>query len=284
MKKLLTLAAIAAFGTSLVHAADDGETDTDKEAQVYDIKVTAKTTAAKKGKLSLKKNKFIDESDTVVYRAQGSQSWTGVLWGCGCETLRGVWDTVGEGAEVVSGVAIWNNKKPNTIVFLDDMKWRVLNAIDAAGTKVEAAWTIGDSSDASNAFLAFAGFGALLANGAHEDCLYSVKSLAGNVAGWMPAPTMTTPGKPGVCTFCSGVIGTTPDEEDVAVAWSVCDCVDIGDPDFTAVSGTWSLKYNKTLSRKLSSASSILGVYTKFPETVKTAVAQKIGEVAGTAN
>jgi hypothetical protein len=183
----------------------------------------------------------------------------------------------------VSGVAIWNNKKPYSIVFLDDMKWRVLNAIDASGAKVECAWTIGDSSEKSNAFLAFAGFGTLQIDTGSE-CRSVIKSLAGNVAGWMPASTATTPGNPGVCTFCNGVIGATDDTVEVSVAWDFCPCGEIGDPAFTAVTGSWSLKYNKKLSKSLSSKSSILDVYTKFPSNVKTAIAAKIAEVIGSAN
>ena len=275
MKRLIMMTTLA-MATAQIYGVELS----DKEAQVYDIKVTIKTTVAKSGKLSPKKNPFVSDTDTVVYRSQGSQTWTGVLWGCDCETLLGTWKTIGGGSEVVAGVAIWNSKKPYQIVFLDDMKWRVLNAIEAAGGDVEVAWTIGDSSDASNAFLAFAGFGKLDVNTALE-CRSIIKTLSGNVAGWMPAPKSVTPGNPGVCTFCSGVVGETPDTEDSAIGWDFCPCETIGDPEFTAVSGTWTLKYNKSLSKKLTDKSSILDVYSKFPSNVKTAVAEKIAEVSG---
>ena len=275
MKKLIMMTTLAMATAQLC-----GVELSDKEAQVYDIKVTIKTTVAKSGKLSPKKNPFVSDTDTVVYRSQGSQTWTGVIWGCDCETLLGAWKTIGGGSEVVAGVAIWNSKKPYNIVFLDDMKWRVLNAIEAAGGNVEVAWTIGDSSDASNAFLAFAGFGKLDVNTSLE-CRSIIKSLSGNVAGWMPAPKKVTPGNPGICTFCSGLVGETPDTEEFAVAWVFCPCETIGDTEFTAVSGTWTLKYNNSLSKKLTDQSSILDVYTKFPSNVKTAVASKIAEVSG---
>jgi len=275
MKKLIIAATLAATAAQLCVA----ETS-EKEAQVYDIKVTVKTTAAKSGKLSSKKNPFVEDTGTIIYRTQGSQTWTGVLWGCDCETLLGAWRTVGDGSEVVEGVVIWNSKKPYQVVFLDDMKWRVLNAIEAGGGEVEAAWTIGDSSDESNAFLSFAGFGKLDVDKKFE-CRSVIKSLSGNVAGWMPAPKSVTQGNPGVCTFCSGLVGMTPDTEDSAVGWDFCPCETIGDLEFTAVSGTWTLKYNKSLSKKLTDKSSILDVYNKFPANVKTAVAEKIAEVSG---
>ena len=280
MKTSILWIALAVTGASLYGAEEELDT---KAAQVYDIKVTVKTTVAKSGKLSPKKNPFMGDVETVVYRTQGSQTWTGVLWGCDCETLLGAWETVGGAGEIVSGVAIWNSKKPYSIIFLDDMKWRVLNAIDASGSKVECAWTIGDSSDESNAFLAFAGFGTLQVVKTGE-CRNAIKTLSGNVAGWMPAPTKTTPGNPGICTFCGGVIGATEATEDMSIAWDFCPCAEIGDPEFTAVSGTWSMKYNQKFSKSLSSKSSILDVYTKFPSNVKTAVAVKIAEITDTAD
>ena len=277
MKKVMIFAAVAALGASAAFADDDEAPE--KEAQVYDIKVVVKTTAAKNAKLSVKKNPFIEEDAPVVFRAQASQTWQGVLWGCGCEAILGSWTTVG-GGEVVAGVAIWNAKKPYSILFLDDMQWRLLNAIDATGRKVEAAWTIGDSGDDSNAFLAFAGFGTLQIE-TKAECLSYIKTVSGNVSGWMPAPTITTPGKPGECTFCGGTVGQTDDEVERAVAWDFCECENMGDQEFTAVSGTWNFKYNKSLSSKLSKDTSILNVYKKFPTDIKTAIAAKIAEVLG---
>lgn len=280
MKKLMMIAAITA--ATFPCLADD--VSDIKEAQVYDIKVTVKTTVAKSGKLSSKKNPFFDGdgSSKVVYRAQGSQSWTGVLWGCGCETLLGTWMTMGDSSEVVAGVVIWNSKKPYNIVLLDDLDWHVLNAFDATGGKVEGAWTIGESTSGSDAFLAFAGFGTLGKSGNPENCQSYIKTLSGSVSGWTPAPEMVTAGNSGKCYFCEGVVGATDESIDPAVAWSFCPCAEIGNSDFTAVSGTWSLKYNKALSVKLKTSSSILEVYKKFPDTVRSAVAKKIAEVNNT--
>lgn len=280
-----TMCAAALAGIALTLSAD---TEDEKAAQVYDIRVTIKTTAAKNGSLSKRKNPFVEENGKVVYRAQASQTWAGVLWGCGCETLLGEWKTVGEASDIVAGVAIWNSKSPYSIMFLDDMRWRVLDVFDTAATKCEAAWTIGDSSDDSAAFLAFAGFGTATLSTERDDdrdlvlesCGSVVKSVSGSVAGWMPAPTKTILGDPGECTFCHGVTGATEDSEEVAVAWNPCPCEEIGDLAFTAVSGTWSIKYNKTASKKLSSTDSILKVYTKFPANVRTAIAAKIADVA----
>ena len=51
-----------------------------------------------------------------------------------------------------------------------------------------------------------------------------------------------------------------------------------GDGDYDFVSGTWTLKYNASLSKALMKNDSILAVYKKFPSNVEYAVAEKIAE------
>ena len=283
MKKLLIASLISIMGVHGVLALDETEF---KAAQVYEIKITVKTTAARKAKLSPKNNPFVDGNlDSIIYRAQASQKWSGLVFGCGCEAVLGRWDVIDTTVQSVSGCIIWNAKSPYTILFADDIQWRLLNAIDKKGDKCEGAWTIGDSSDESNAFLAFSGFGTIDVKAKKEllsnECNVYVKSISGNVAGWMPAPSLTTVGRPADCTFC-GI--TDPGEDDIvdmSEAWIFCECGDIESVDFTAVSGTWSLKYNSLLSKKLSSDTSILNVYKKFPTTVKSALAVKIQQTLG---
>lgn len=262
--------------------------DTDKAAQLYDVKVVIKTTSAKKASISASKNPFISETAPVVYRVQSSQTWKGVIWGCNCDAIRGNWTVIDQTQGIVAGCVIWDTKSPYTIIFDEDIHWRLLNAIDKTGTKCEGTWTIGDSSDSSNAFLSFAGFGTLVLSTQKEDgdlsiadCMSHVKTISGNVSGWMPAPYVTNPGKSTVCTFC-GVISAGEDEShDYATAWNFCDCAEFGDSDFTAVSGTWSIKYNSSLSKKLFNSTSILEVYKAFPPSVKASVEKKISEVLG---
>lgn len=280
MKKSILIKALAAsVCLSATLAVAEGE---DKAAQVYDVKVTLKTTRATRDSVSALKNAFISESDTIVFRTQGSQTWNGVIWGCSCDAILGKWMVINQSQGIVAGCVIWDTDKSHTIVFDENIHWRLLNAIDKDGTKCEGAWTIGDSSDNSNAFLAFAGFGTLSlstqksdGNLVVADCLSFVRTISGNVAGWMPAPFVTTEGKKGICTFCY----SEEDEQDVqdyATAWSFCSCAEFGDSGFTAVSGTWTIKYNASLSKKLRNSTSILDVYKKFPENVKAVVAEKI--------
>lgn len=275
------IASFVAF-TSLVSVAKSTEVYS-SSAQVYGLTITVKTTQAQRGKLK-KNHPFNSTTDAVVYRKQATQKWTGVIWGCECESIMGTWNLVGD-TEQVAGVAIWNNKKPYEIELMDDMSWHVLNAIDKDGTKVEGAWTIGESSD--DAFLAFAGFGTLsvqYTSSPCEDpelnCGSYVKQMSGNVAGWMPAPAYTTAGTSGKCTFCGETEEGEEGETEISEAWNYCPCMDLDTSDRTAVSGTWILKYNESMSKSLMKSSSILEVYKKFPDNVKGEIALKIAEVS----
>ena len=254
-------------------AGDAADVD-NKGAQVYDVKISIKTTEAKAAKLSAKKNPFLDADGAVVYRKQASKTWVGLIWGCDCESIRGKWCKSDAGA--VSGCIIWD-KKTSDILFSEDINWRLINAIDTTGTKCEGCWTIGNTADTSKAFLAFSGFGTLVLQKFEDglSCRSYVKSISGNVAGWMPAPTKYTEGRKPVCTFCSVIDPGEEGSEEMADAWDFCKCAEIGDRDFTAVSGTWSIKYNKSDSAKLSENASILDFYKKFPANVRLKVAEK---------
>ena len=277
MKKLMFTVLVLA-GIASAYAEE-------KAAQVYDITVTVKTTAAKRGKLTPKQNPFVFETDNVVYRAQSTQKWKGLVWGCDCGSIAGKWQVIDETSGSVSGCVLWGGK--DDLLFLDDMNWRLLNAIDKKGDKCEGTWTIGELSEDSKAFLSFAGFGTLAikyTSAPCEDpelnCTSYLKSMTGNVAGWMPAPAITTAGTPGTCIFCgeseAGEEGTT----DYATAWDFCPCEEYADLETTAISGTWTMKYNAKLSQKLKNSAKITNVY-KFPAKIEMYVEQKIDEIKG---
>ena len=88
-------AGLVAFGIAVSAFAEE------KAAQVYDLTVTVKTTTAKKATLSPKSNKFIANSESVIYRTQATQKWKGLIWGCDCNTLMGKWEVVNEKANFV---------------------------------------------------------------------------------------------------------------------------------------------------------------------------------------
>ena len=272
-------AIVCAFSVVGAYGADE-----ENVAQVYEMTITVKTTQAKKGKVSASSNPFVDGADTVLYRKQSTEKWRGLVWGCSCEAVLGLWQKMPGGG--VAGAVVWNTSKPYDIVLLDNMSWHVLNAIGLKGNDVECAWTIGESTDSSNAFLAFSGFGTLAlatekVDGALElnGCGSNLKSARGSVAGWIPGPFFVTAGRAAVCTFCGVSEEGTDDSLEIAEAWMYCPCSDIETLELTSVSGSWTISYNAKLSKSLMSKTSILDVYSKFPSSVKTAVAAKIAEV-----
>ena len=285
----------ASIATDSAMIATDGwaksstEEDT-RAAQVYNLTITVKTTKAERGKLK-KGHPFATSTDAVIYRKQVTQKWSGLIWGCDCDALAGKWQIVDDTAGSVAGCVIWDNAKPNDVLFIDDFNWRLLNAIDKGGDKCEGSWTIGNMSDDSVAFLAFAGFGTLQPIYTVQPCVDPeinctsyLKSMSGTVAGWMPAPSYTTAGKSGHCTFCGDYEPGEEPTTDIATAWDFCPCEEYADIDFTAVSGTWSIKYNAASSKKLtgskrdnSVALTIVDVV-KMPSNVKLLVSQKLLE------
>lgn len=276
----VSIAAVSAAFATVVEAKSSGD-DYTSAAQVYDLTITVKTTVAQRGKLK-KGHPFDSSTDAVTYRKQGTQKWSGLIWGCDCEALAGKWVVVDDEAGTVAGCVIWSNAKPNNVLFIDDINWRLLNAIDKKGDKCEGSWTIGDMSSDSDAFLSFAGFGTLQivytaqpCEDPELNCTSYLKSMSGNVAGWMPAPSYTTGGKEGSCTFCGEYVPGEEPTEDMATAWDFCPCEEYADIEFTAVSGTWSIKYNASSSRKLKEKASIVDAV-KMPANVKSRVLDKI--------
>ena len=247
------------------------------------------TMTAAKAKIS---NAFVYPAETVIYRKPSTITWYGFIWGCDCESVLGKWSVLPTNPNAVSGAVIWTASSPYSIILLDDMRWHVMGAVDKTGKRCEVAWTIGSSEDESNAFLSFAGFGSLTLKGKRSDgfteiyCTSYMSSVSGSVSGWMPAPTYCSKGRAATCTFC-GIVDAGSDAScEMAEAWNFCPCTEVGDSTFTAVSGTWMLKYNASLSKKLASntnASSILDVYSKFPSSVRSQIEKKIKAVRDSA-
>ena len=281
-----SIAAVSAMIATVGWAKSSTSDDT-REAQVYNLTITVKTTKAERGKLK-KGHPFDASTDAVIYRKQASQKWAGLIWGCDCDSLAGKWKVVNEDAKFVSGCVIWKTTKPYDVIFLGDINWRLLNAIDKSGDKCEGSWTIGDMSEDAPTFLTFAGFGTLQTvytvlpcEDPEINCTSYLKSMSGNVAGWMPAPVYITPGTDAHCYVCGDAEPGEEDTVDVATAWDFCPCEEYADIGYTAVSGTWSLKYNATASKKLMKDGATLIKTVKFPANVEKLVDDKMDETLG---
>ena len=239
--KMMMIAVVMAAGSTFA------------DAQVYQFSATLKTTVAARGRVSAAMLTCLDESETLVYRKQGTVKLAGLIWGCECEALAAVSGWNGEGED---GCVFWDGS--NKQLLSGEFAWKLLNRIDSTAKKSEGAWTY--ESDCY--FLTGGGFGSVKV--VNEDI--TIPAMSGNLAGWKCAPGYTyKTGKYIPCTFCDP--GQEESEEWItAIAWTLCDCGD--SEDFTAVSGTWKLKYNATATKKLRNSSSVFDAY-KFPDYVK---------------
>ncbi|MBQ5531247.1 MAG: hypothetical protein IIT98_04520 [Kiritimatiellae bacterium] len=263
MKKLMIAAAVAAIGA--------GAFASGSQAQVYDAKITVKTTVCKTGKVSngyLTQIEGYERGDSIAYRAQGSRTILGLLWGCGCdEAFAGAWDVANkkdDGTKYWYGNLFWDKKTgewigdtfDSTVVDFGTNEG-FINRIGKKANEVEMYWILevnpSETDDGTEpGVLNNAGFGKISDSFALEDsddedsstvtCDSVIKSAKGNTAGFLPAPG----GETTDCEYCQAAEGCE--------AWDFCACEDSGfnKPERTAATGTWTLKYNKSASSKLS--------------------------------
>lgn len=245
MKKTMLLPIIALAATTAL-----------AEPIVFDVTLTVKTTVAKQGKLT---SACVVSNGTAVisYRKQGTVKVQGLIWGCKCESLTGALSYTKPSDD---GCYFWNitDKQPLTN---GTITWPVLHRLDNRMKKAEGVMEL----LADDWYLLCAGFGRA------DDLTGSIGQLVnlkGYFAGWRLAPmiTKTTYGIP--CTFCDS--GTADITELVPLqAWALCSCADASDK--TAAFGSWTIKYNKNLSKRLNDVTEITTVYS-FPSYVIAAM------------
>ena len=252
MKKLMIMAAAAAMAGTVFAVGD---------AQVYDAKLTVKTTGCVNGKFTKALESFPDKDapafnavkgDSVLYRKQATRKINGVFWGCDCETIAspawrlytGVNTKTGADKKphTVGGYAFWDATKssnliPFTIPYVS-FEWLVLNRIDQMKS-VEGTWILRDRAADEALFLVGAGFGTCYNK--DDECASYIKSISGNFAGFLQYASGADDG----CVFC----GTT--DYDCLVA-PFCWCQNVLDTTYlTAAYGTWSITYNASNSKTL---------------------------------
>ena len=231
-----------------------------RDPYVYDVHMKVKTTVAKQGKV-VKACQLIDGGtnslSSVTYRKQGTVTVRGLIWGCECDTFAG---SFGYTKPTEDGCYFWNvtDARPlaNGIA-----TWPVFNRIDKNMKKAEGTMEL----VADGWHLLCGGFGRA---DVIDSSIGRLNSLKGSFGGWRMAPTWTYTlyGEP--CTFCdSGTADITYTE--AALAWSMCACAVASER--TTAFGTWSIKYNSSLSSRLRDSTSITDVYS-FPSYVKAAM------------
>ena len=226
------------------------------ETIVFDVDMKVKTTVAKTGSISAAC--IVSNGNAkVTYRKQGTINVKGLIWGCSCDSLVGPLTYTSPSSD---GCYFWNVTDREALTG-GRIYWPVLHRIDNKMKKAEGVMEL----TADDWYLLCAGFGRVDANYFPAGLLMN---LNGYFAGWKIAPRWRkiTYGVP--CTFCDS--GTADIEEYVsAEAWALCSCALPSDK--TAAFGSWKLKYNKTLSKKLNDVTEITSVYT-FPSYVSAAM------------
>ena len=253
MKKLMIagLAAIA-MGAFAEEACGLGESVVC--AEVYDVKMTIKTTYCKLLYTPAKSDKCGLKTDEVCdcYREPVMIKVGGVIWSCACTCEDEV-----EGSTLsIAPEARWNLDygegfadsqlfwlaKQKTILE-DVMTFTHLYRIGKNNKKVEAAGTFGP--------LTFAGFGTFATNKSGRGVVYS---LSGGVAGlWKATPDCTLP--------FSWQAGSAPEEISFCLPYSICPVLEptqLEDVEVTAAYGLFQLKYNHKKSQALAKGRSAM--------------------------
>ena len=245
MKKLMIVAAIAAMTSGVyADACDDVDySEINGDCLVYDVKFSLKTLAPKK--LTCKTCDKCSDDDVVYYLADTTRTLKGYLWFC----YDDCWDVDDE-----PYVALWDTKAKSAIIPLYytidttsgakkkvaqpvTTQFEFLGRYGKKGDKVAALWNV----ESEYAEIAAAGVkGSVIKD--KEEGTVKLKSISGNAVAYIALQTIE------VAKKCAD-----PEEFTAKIA-ALCDCwetwCDDGDEaDIAPASGTWSLKYNKSLSK-----------------------------------
>lgn len=248
------------------------------DAQLYEMDITVKTTKSVSGNMKDVSCdcKAYDESNGLYRKPKNTIKIKGVIWGCDCGTLiKGIPFTATTNP---FGYFFWNvtSGKPLNV----KLDWELCNRIDVTSTKAEAVWVLYSEDDSF--YLTGAGFGTIKDTTKREPVCMLVTSrfpsLSGNFAGWMnPGAIVTTKATSGTCTWCEKVAGTA-EVTATAKGLTICsDCSPNKTHTGTAAFGTWKIKYNANVSKKMSAANAgvaelrITDFY-KFPSYVVEAM------------
>lgn len=257
MKKLMIAAAAAAMvGGAFAAGLCDDEPASAAECAVYNVKFTLKTLDAKLVKVKGSSAICGDSTDdqNCVYLDNATRKIDGIIWDCdaGCGTLN---------TEAMK-VALWETKSKMGIGELlafdeddgytaNDLPFSLINRYGKKAEKVQAIWELGGGTndmssaglllndkamyeageDLGEVSLVAAGFGTFNAKQG------IVKSISGNAVGMFTAPLTQK------YANCEG-----PFVADLCTEFSNW-CSDGDAADVLAASGTWSVKYNASLSK-----------------------------------
>lgn len=224
MKKLMIAAAVAAMIGGVQAACEDPE-ETKPEvdcAVAYEFKASLTTTAAKFGKVSWKDDCGDKYTEVTCYREKGKKTIKGYYYACDC--VCDLADTD------MFDLVLWDDKVKGCAEVVD-FDFVLLQTFGKKLDKVEAFFELATSE---NGEYFAAGQGKVdTKNGL-------VKSISGDIVGLLDAPD------------CQDDECEDGDDfpEDLRFG-AICEDAAALDEASTAAFGSWSLKYNKSLSKKL---------------------------------
>ena len=241
MKKLMIAAAVAAMTAgAYAGACDDVDYTTElDDCLVYDVTFKLKTLVPKK--LVCKSCSECSDDDIVYYLADASRTLNGYLWFC----YDDCWDV-----DDTPYIALWEKKTKTAIIPLYyaiegtkkvaypvETMFEFLGRYNKKADKVAAMWAF---DSAYGVFYAAGVKGSVMKD--KEMGTVTLKSISGNAVGYLAMQTIE------VAKKCAD-----PEEFTAKIA-GLCDCWedwcdDGDDADIVPFSGTWSLKYNKKLSK-----------------------------------
>ncbi len=242
MKKLMIAAAVAAMTVGAYAGACDDVDYTEvsmDDCLVYDVTFKLKTLMPKK--LVCKSCDKCSDDDVVYYLADASRTFNGYLWFC----YDDCWTE-----DDTPYIALWEKKTKTAIIPLyyaiEDKKivaypvetaFTFLGRYNKNANKVAALWEFGTDY---GEFVAAGVKGSVTQD--KEMGTVTLKSISGNAVGYLSMQTIE------VAKKCDD-----PDMFTAKIA-GLCDCWeswcdDGDDAEDVPFSGTWSLKYNKKLSK-----------------------------------
>lgn len=236
MKKLLMFAAAMTIVGGAFAQCGDSPVVTQACAMVYDVKMSVKTTVGKPiaGRVLESNCGDSEEIGAVCYRTKGSMSLQGYIESCTCD-CEGLMDGV---------LNLWNKKAKTYEVVEGAFSWMFINIMGKKNTETEGSWVL--PLDGIGLLGGGVLYGSGFGNWNSKEC--RVDSMSGNFAGFVSAP------------LCDSDITC-----DAAIAYP-CACIVPGTEDElpTVAFGTWSIKYNKKLSKKLAEGGSFVLPYPDF--------------------
>lgn len=251
MKKLIVFAAVAALGLSAMAKDLCTEDEELGSCALWDVKLTLKTLQTDKKQATIKQKDSCSDTCSECYMLKDvTRKFKGVLWQCatvcineGDEVNFVLWDTknkVAVSKPLVTGTGTYE---------ADTLTFTQLGLYTKKANKVVAFWTK-EFSDTGFGTVWAAGTKGSITTVGGETLL---KSISGNAVGLLNPSYIVSSKCEDPVTVVGKIIG-------------ICDCFDDicssgTDATLVAASGTWSIKYNKKLSKGTKTLASIVPSY-----------------------